>query len=236
MLLAAPATTRPMQNARKTRSRHPGARAPRRRPTMTRIALSDRSRRRERERPRHAGEQLTRRARARRRGPSRRAAPARRRERGQATLGHHRAEHEQQAAPADEGGGLVEEGRGRRDVEGDQRRKRDRCAGEHGEDRVRRECGVGLARREWIASEEAVGRQIAEDTAPSGRARRPSRRAPLPARSVRSRGRRFESRSVAHGTPRRAPGSDRAARSTAWTWRALATWTARRVARRSAGR
>ena len=52
------------------------------------------------------------------------------RERGQAEPGRHVGEHDQEAAPADQRRGLVEEGRRRRDVEGDEGRHGD------GEDRA----------------------------------------------------------------------------------------------------
>ena len=136
-LLAMPATTRPMQNARKTRMpspargdrrrrpRAPGARRAACRPTT---ATATTARRR---RPRRRARSRIRDARSRRAGP---ATPG---ERGRARLRRARAEHQQQAAPADEGRRLVEEGRRRRDVEGDQGRKGDREASEHGEDRRR---------------------------------------------------------------------------------------------------
>ena len=150
-LLAMPATTRPMQNARKTRHAEAGARDRRRRPRSParrrRIVPADESESDQgtpakTDAPSAAEDQDRASTRA---GP---ATPARARPGGSGQAG---AEHEQEAAPADEGRRLVEERRRRRDVEGDQGRQgdgEDRADGERSGRNQRRQgtgggCGDG---------------------------------------------------------------------------------------------
>ena len=158
-------------------------------------AASERAGRRERERPGRAGED---------RGAERRQDQDRDRgEHGQrpararpGVLRQPGAQHQQEAAPADEGRGLVEEGRRGRDVEGDQGRKRRsrgrpaRRDASQGRRSRRRALEHAARRRDGShrrpSSEEAVERQVAEQVAARCRGPRPRARAPSPAGSGRS--------------------------------------------------
>ena len=130
--LPTPATTRPMQNARNAgAARHaaptraggaPASAAATIRPADD--SASDHG---------SAGPQRAPERRQHQDGERRRSSARAPRERGRAFCASPTPSNEQEAAPADQRGGLVEEGRRRREVEGDQRRKGDRQAGQQGQ-------------------------------------------------------------------------------------------------------
>ena len=159
-LLAMPATTRPMQKARKADDAEPGpgdAGADRPAPARRRAACRPtraRATTARRRRPTAPSAARTRIAiAASRASDAARARPGVLRQPG--------AQHHQEAAPADEGRRLVEEGRRRRDVEGDQRRHGDGEAGQEPAAARGPDGGGGAVPAEH-ASEEAVERKVAE--------------------------------------------------------------------------